>query len=102
MVTDEAKRIVQDMREWHEAFRKYGKDGERCVKAFLDAADMIESLSAELERVKRERDRYWKFIEDMACDSCCGDCDKCEVEGNDLTGWEWSGAKEEKHETHND
>ena len=56
---------------------------------------MLTSAQSAAETYKRERDRYWKFIEDMACDSCCGDCDKCEVEGNDLTGWEWSGKKEE-------
>ena len=69
-MSDEAKRIVQDMREWHEAFRKYGKDGERCVKAFLEAADLIEKLSVELKRVERERDAAIADMEEMQGNIC--------------------------------
>ena len=69
-MSDDAKRIVQDMREWHEAFRKYGKDGERCVKAFLEAADLIENLSVELEQVKRERDAAIADMEGIQGNIC--------------------------------
>lgn len=157
-MTDEQKRIVQDMREWYEVFRKRGKGGERSVKAFMEAADLIEKLSAQLvnqateysralkiateqrdrllgtqdklaallsyvtggrfsktsysidemerfvddyqqsecakcdefEQVKAERDRYWQYIKDLGCDSCGGDCDRCEVGLDGVwSGWVW-------------
>lgn len=58
----------------------------------------IQQLEAELEQVKAERDRYWQYIESLGCDTCGGDCDRCEV-GLDRvwSGWVWDGEKETKH-----
>lgn len=72
-MTDEQKDIAQHMREWHEAFRRYGKGDEPSVKVFLEAADMIEKLSAELEQVKRERDAAIADMEEVQgciCQAC--------------------------------
>lgn len=95
-MTDQQKDIAQHMREWYEVFRRHGKGDERSVKAFLEAADLIEHLSSVAERasakaalcekvmedydkMRRERDRYWQYIESLGCDTCGGDCDRCEV-----------------------
>ena len=55
------------------------------------AARALAELWAELERVKKERDRYWDFIRAMECESCSGDCDKCDGQ----SGWVWSGELSE-------
>lgn len=55
-MTDEVKRCVESCREWYQAFSKKGKGNEPCVKELLTTADLIESLAAELEQVKQERD----------------------------------------------
>lgn len=54
----------------------------RCEEVGEAQADMIEKLSV-------ERNRYWAFIRDMGCESCSGDCDKCDGQ----SGWTWSGAE---------
>lgn len=61
--------------------------------------DTIEAMSAELAQVKAERDRYWEYIKGLGCDTCGGDCDRCEV-GLDRvwSGWVWAGEKEEERE----
>lgn len=51
------------------------------------AANLIEELSSELEKVKAERDRYWDWIKAMGCETCSGDCAKCDG----VSGWVWSG-----------
>lgn len=70
----------------------------------LEAADLIESLAAELEQVKRERDAAVEEL-DHFCDNCkyvdnaygeepCPSrteydhCDRC-------PGWQWRGVKED-------
>jgi hypothetical protein len=70
------------------------------------AACRIEGLEAQivdlnktLEQVKAERDRYWQYIKGLGCDTCGGDCDRCEVTLDRVwTGWEWAGEKEEKRD----
>ena len=37
------------LREWYQAFKNFGKGNERTVHEFLEAANLIESLAAELE-----------------------------------------------------
>ena len=37
------------LREWYQAFKNFGKGNERTVKELLEAANLIESLAAELE-----------------------------------------------------
>jgi len=41
------------LREWHEAFKYFGKGNERTVKEFLEAADLIESMSADLDILRQ-------------------------------------------------
>ena len=40
------------LREWYQAFKNFGKGDEPTVQEFLEAADLIESLTAELEEAK--------------------------------------------------
>ena len=112
-MTDEAKRCVETCREWYQAFTNFGRGDERSVKDLLAVGNMIESLAAELEQVKRERDAAVKDIYSMkACALCkhypngeqcetyfliCCECDvgncickEC-VNGEKL---EWRGVKE--------
>lgn len=116
-MTDQQKRIVQDMREWYEAFRRYGKDGERSVKAFLEAADLIEHLSSvaekssakaalcekvmeDYDKMRRERDAAVDDIElGVCCETCkhdegvfCVECARVASRGN----WEWRGVKSDE------
>lgn len=65
-MTDEAKRCVENCREWYQAFSNYGIGSERLVKDLLTTADLIESLCAELEQVKREKDEAWKVVESVS------------------------------------
>lgn len=63
-MTDETKRCVEALRTCHSnedcrdcKFVDSDKDEMSCVNIlFVNAADLIESLSAELEQVKQERD----------------------------------------------
>lgn len=86
-MTDEAKLIVDGMREGN----------------FTHLADFIASLSAELKRVKHERDAAIADMKDIVdnyvvCMHCkkrdeeSGACDKW----HDQDGcWQWRGVKEE-------
>ena len=40
------------LREWYQAFKNFGKGDEPTVQELLEAADLIESLTAELEEAK--------------------------------------------------
>lgn len=116
-MTDEQKYLVDEMRLWYEVFRRRGKGDNLSVKSFLEVADLIEKLSADLEAAKecekglsimltsaqsaaetykRERDQYWDYIKGMECESCSGDCDNCTVTRDGFTGWEWSGELSQK------
>lgn len=55
-MTDKARKCMESCREWYQAFSNSGKGNERSVKELLTTADLIESLCAELEQVKQERD----------------------------------------------
>lgn len=72
-----------------------------------EAADLIESLSAELEQVKRERDAA---VEDVSgyCATCAfvDDCAKHDLNDSapyfrwfygDCEDWQWRGVKEENN-----
>ena len=72
-MTDEAKRCVESCREWYQAFSNKGKGNEPSVKELLTTADLIESLAAELEQVKRERDAAVEDIRKAAW-CCCHVC----------------------------
>lgn len=67
------------------------------------AANLIEinarkadELNAQLEAVKAERDRYWDWIKAMGCETCSGDCVKCDGQ----SGWVWSGEVKEDQSCH--
>lgn len=40
------------LREWYQAFKNFGKGNERTVHEFLEAADLIESLAADLDTLR--------------------------------------------------
>lgn len=78
----------------------------------LEAADLIESLAAELEQVKRERDAMFEQIESArSCrtckhdDFCTGNVESCETcrkrkkcpcnPSQPECNWQWRGVKEE-------
>lgn len=89
----------------------------------LEAADLIESLAAELEQVKRERDAAVEDLRDadrIDCEHCasyddaateerCGGadylCDKCTRTDcpcrtcRDCSNWTWRGVREDAAET---
>lgn len=72
-------------------------EDEECIShGNRDDLAYIQQLETELEQVKAERDRYWQYIKGLGCDTCGGDCDRCEV-GLDRvwSGWVWAGEKEE-------
>lgn len=66
--------------------KKFNSDG--LVLSFSYAGeDEASDERTELEQVKAERDRYWDWIKAMGCETCSGDCDKCDGQ----SGWVWSG-----------
>ena len=110
-MTEEAKRAVEHLRgnaEFQWCSDCYVGDG--CGDAyhsnchFLRIADLIESLSAELEQVKRERDAAVEDLKGL-CDVCahrvtcdgpwCGDCDEFNGCTSPCNNWQWRGVKEE-------
>ena len=72
----------------------YSIDG---MERFVDDYQQSECAKCdELAQVKAERDRYWQYIKSLGCDTCGGDCDRCEVTLDRVwTGWKWNGNKEE-------
>ena len=40
------------LRAWHKAFKDFGKSNETKVKELLEAADLIESLAADLDTLR--------------------------------------------------
>ena len=75
------------------------RDEDNCnVLDYIDeAADLIESLAAELEQVKRERDAAVEDLRTKAyyCETCAHYtpgyfCSGCRNKSN----WQWRGAKE--------
>ena len=112
-MSNEAKRCVETCREWYQAFANFQRGDERSVKDLLAVADLIESLSAELEQVKQEMDALlddFKLYRERnikheygvyACDLCKhgivyssgGACRKKGCHG--MKHWEWRGAREE-------
>lgn len=114
-MTEEAKRTVEHLRE--NAEFQWCSDcyvGDECGGAyhsnchFLRIADLIESLSAELEQVKQERDAAVKDLRTFTepCRACvhvgsndiCHECGFELIEGHHITrtNWQWRGVKEEE------
>ena len=98
-MTDEAKRCVEKLRNTAESLKKdsmaYFSDED-----FILAADLIESLAAELEQVKRERDAA---VEDLSAHRPCDACGLYELQGvrcmqcrryTERPYWQWRGVKE--------
>ena len=63
----------------------------------LEAADLIESLSAELEQVKREREAA---IEELRRTLDCSICKHNESSGGDCDGWGRCGFSKPKWQWH--
>lgn len=90
-MTDKAKLIVDGMREGN----------------FTHLADFIASLSAELKRVKHERDAAIADMKDIADNyAVCMHCKKCDDESgacdkwHDKDGcWEWRGVQKPKEKS---
>ena len=121
-MTDEAKHVVEALRICHSnkdcrdcKFVERDKDEKSCVNILFDeSANLLESLSAELEQVKRERDVAVEDLKQAAIYLCCA-CRKyhraipgkshhyCEEIGKreDFEGaiacgmFEWRGVKED-------
>ena len=122
-MTDEAKRCVEALR-WshlHDGCRDKAyicpvvhgcvrSDRILCDPAV--AADLIESLCAELEQVKRERDAAVEELKEyLTCHGCTNDsfckkdypvCDGCELvkcpcySCTGLSNWQWCGVRKEE------
>lgn len=84
-MTDEQKYLVEEMRLWYEAFRRRGKGDNLSVKSFLEVADLIEKLSAELEAAK-ERESGLSIM----LTSAQSDADRFKRERDELLG-KWEG-----------
>ena len=41
------------LREWYQAFKNFGKGDEPTVQEFLEAADLIDSMSADLDTLRK-------------------------------------------------
>lgn len=114
---EEAKRCVEIIR-----YCSTGNDGNHCKECpylnsdtlekpcvnilFSDAADLIESLSEQLEQVTRELDAALRHIKRgcRACSACrYGDdtpennevCDKCIPNPEGYSEWQWEGVEVE-------
>ena len=66
-MTDEAKKIMEDAQTLREIMLDDCIDFPHVVHTMCHkAADLIESLGAELEQVKQERDEAWKVVESVS------------------------------------
>lgn len=103
-MTEKAKFCVESCRDWYQAFVNCGKGEERSVKELLTTADLIESLSAQLEQVARERDAALRHIKRgyRACSACrYGDdtpgnnevCGECRLSSEGYSEWKWGGVE---------
>lgn len=113
-MTDEAKRFL-NLKEDAQALREIewtdcAMNPRVCTTMMHKAADLIESLSAELEQVKRERDAA---VEDLRthgvlCVLClhekksvneepCKSCSHAST-SNRHTNWQWRGPQEVSHD----
>lgn len=108
-MTDEAKKVVDALRcdFWNCGKCDYEENGGGCDSDRLntDAADQIERLSAELERVSLERDAA---VRDLAINRSCATCKneaglKCAANGCAYDNeWQWRGVCEENTEAQYD
>jgi hypothetical protein len=108
-MADEVRRIVEWLRVESCNSCIFSRLGD--CRSFDDclertAADLIESLSAELEQVKQERDAA---VEDLRSAAYCGDCvnyttaienEPCKAclvnRGFTKPNWQWRGVKEDR------
>lgn len=106
-MTEDAKRFL-NLKEDAQALREIewtdcAMSPRVCTTMMHKVADLIESLTAELEQVKRERDAA---VEDLRCSARCIYCEHyakstqeepCNTCMNDLdyskTKWQWRGVK---------
>lgn len=71
------------LRDWHESFVQFGKGNEKAVQELLEAADLIESMAAEMEDMTA---RY----------KIADDCDKKKGEMNEKLYAELATVKAER------
>ena len=100
-MTEDAKRFL-NLKEDAQALREIewtdcAMNPRVCTTMMHKAADLIESMSAELERVKRERDAAVKDLKDFcSCHHCWHykrDCnDKCYFVTGLKPDWQWRGV----------
>lgn len=100
-MTEEARLAADTLRKManFKQFLAFPQDTGRVINA---CADLIESLSAQLEQVTRERDAA---INDLRIDKCCQFCvndetkDKlpfaCTSCGTKKSNWQWRGVEVE-------
>lgn len=92
-MNEEVRKCVEICREWYQAFSKFGKGEESSVKELLEVANLIESLSAQLDAAVR----------DMGMTAHCDICGHHRKNGGDCIGfsecgqhrprWKWRGAE---------
>lgn len=111
-MTEEAKRCVTDLQWLISYYPKWHEEADPCT-VMEEAISLIESLSAELEQVKRERDALMDELRGR-CYSCANVkpyekiprmnvCEHIKVvfSGEGKRGceyWQWRGVKEERDE----
>lgn len=107
-MTDEVKKVVETLRYCEETGARcggcpsgMGENGVPICHSSAHIADLIESLAAELERVKRERDaavEEWKqsaIVGKAMCDTCMFSDDEGRCWNDCIDGelWQWRGVK---------
>ena len=110
-MTEEAKRCVEIMHERgcrgclvkEISACVYREEGRYCDNFYHEAADLIESLSAQLEQVTRERDVAVEALRDTACCSDCKnyatqmDSEPCKTclmcPSQSKPNWQWRGVE---------
>lgn len=92
-MTEEAKFCVESCRGWYQAFANHGKGEERSVKELLTTADLIESLSEQLDAAVRDMGMT------AHCDICAhhrnngGNCIGVSMCGQRRPRWQWRGVE---------
>ena len=102
-----ALRVICDERSCEECPSYYWCHERKINNLDDEAADMLELLSAELEKTKCERDLAVLDLRRIIVDSCYY-CDTCRYAGStkcmhpsgticnyDVSNWEWRGLQEE-------
>ena len=91
-VSDACEFACKIMRDYKET-----KDALAGMEIVLTSAQSAaETYRQKMEAAIAERDRYWKWIVEMGCETCSGDCGQCDGK----SGWVWSGENQEARDEH--